>query len=119
MQPEMQGVGIDLVEVKRIRDLVQKFGERFLKRVFSENELAYSLSFKDPYPHLACRFAAKEAFVKTTGNIKTPFREISVENIKGVPVLKVEGRLREDLLISMSHTNDYAVAIVCWKGEPG
>lgn len=117
MQPEIQGVGIDLVEIKRIRDLAQKFGERFLKRVFSENELSYSLSFKDPYPHLACRFAAKEALVKATGNMKTPFREISVENEKGVPVLKVEGQVRKDLLISLSHTKDYAVAIVFWKGE--
>jgi holo-[acyl-carrier protein] synthase len=112
-------VGIDLVEIRRIRDLAQRFGERFLKRVFSESELAYSLSFNDPYPHLACRFAAKEALVKATGILETPFREISVETVKGAPALKVEGRLREDLLVSLSHTEDYAVAIVIKKGEGG
>jgi len=111
------GLGIDLVEVKRIRELTEKFGERFLKRVFSESELSYCFSHKDPFPHLAARFAAKEALVKATGSLELSFREISVESEGGAPLIKIQGKRCEDLLVSLSHTKDHAVAIVLKKGE--
>jgi holo-[acyl-carrier protein] synthase len=61
------GVGIDLIEVARIDQSFQRFGERFLKRVLRPAEIEYCLSFKFPAPHLAARFAAKEAVSKAFG----------------------------------------------------
>src|SRR5215471_2903750 len=61
------GVGIDIIEVARIQASHEKFGERFLKRILHPNEIAYCLSHKAPAPHLAARFAAKEAISKAFG----------------------------------------------------
>lgn len=61
------GVGIDIVEVGRIRDSCERFGERFLKRILRPAEIAYCLSNKFMAPHVAARFAAKEAISKAFG----------------------------------------------------
>jgi holo-[acyl-carrier protein] synthase len=57
-------LGADLVEIARVRRLLARHGERALKRLFHEEELAYALALKDPAPSLAARLAAKEAFQK-------------------------------------------------------
>ncbi|MCW0220764.1 MAG: holo-ACP synthase, partial [Prosthecobacter sp.] len=61
------GLGIDLVEVARIRDLLTKHGERFKERTFTAGEIAYCDSCADPAMHYAARFAAKEAAAKAIG----------------------------------------------------
>lgn len=63
------GLGCDVIEVERVKGVLERQGERFLKRVFSEEEQAYCLSMKYPWKHFAARFAAKEAVSKafTTG----------------------------------------------------
>ena len=61
------GVGIDIIEVRRIQASYEKFGDRFLKRILHDNEIAYCLSHKVPGPFLAARFAAKEAISKAFG----------------------------------------------------
>src|SRR5207253_9027003 len=61
------GIGIDLVECARIQNSVDRFGDRFLHRVFTEGEIEYSMSMKFPARHLAARFAAKEAVSKAFG----------------------------------------------------
>ena len=61
------GVGVDLVECARIEHSLERFGERFLHRVFTDGEIAYSQSMKFPARHLAARFAAKEALSKAFG----------------------------------------------------
>ena len=61
------GVGIDITEVARIRSAYSKFGDRFLQRILRPGEIEYCLSYKDPAPHLAARFAAKEAASKAFG----------------------------------------------------
>ena len=58
------GVGVDLVEIARIRALLERYGERFLTRIFLPEEIAYVRTLSDPAPALAARFAAKEAFIK-------------------------------------------------------
>lgn len=58
------GIGTDIIEIKRIKDAVEKWGERFLNKIFTKNEIAYCCKKKDPFPHLAVRFAAKEAVIK-------------------------------------------------------
>src|ERR687888_841201 len=61
------GVGVDLIEVERIQHSLDRFGERFMKRVFTEGEIAYCQSMKFPARHFAARFAAKEAVSKAFG----------------------------------------------------
>ena len=63
----VRGIGIDVVKVDRIVASLDRFGERFEKRIFTEGELEYSRRHKDPLPHLAARFAAKEAASKAIG----------------------------------------------------
>src|SRR3982751_4417881 len=61
------GIGVDLVECARIQHSLDRFGDRFLRRVFTEGEIDYSMSMKFPARHLAARFAAQEAVSKAFG----------------------------------------------------
>jgi len=61
------GIGVDLVECARIQRSIDRFGDRFLHRVFTDGEIEYSMSMKFPARHLAARFAGKEAVVKAFG----------------------------------------------------
>ena len=63
----VRGIGIDVCKVERISESLQRFGERMERRLFTPDELAYCRGFKDPIPHLAARFAAKEAASKALG----------------------------------------------------
>ena len=63
----MLGVGVDIIETERIERSLQRFGERFLHRVFTDGEIAYCQSMKYPARHFAARFAAKEAVSKAFG----------------------------------------------------
>ena len=116
----MNRVGVDLVEVERIRGLAEKWGDRFLQRVFSEEEIRYCFRNRDPWPHLAVRFAAKEALVKSLGTAFT-FREISVEHDNaGRPVFRFHGGSEQmvknlglkSLDVSLTHTKLLAIAMV-------
>lgn len=117
------GVGIDLVEVSRIRGSHERHGERFMERVFTEGEQAYCLDMKNPYPHLAARFAAKEAVSKafSTG-IGRHLGWKAIEVVKGQrqqPFVRLDEQgstlLKEvggsDVLISLSHTLEHATAV--------
>lgn len=120
------GIGTDIVEVRRMREATEKWGRRFLKRVFSERELAYSLSKRDPYPHLAARFAAKEAMVKAlgclkeTGDIPVSYMPVLrhfevISDHTGKPALHCPvALLPEGVLpyVTLSHEREYAVAVV-------
>jgi len=61
------GIGVDMVQVERIQHSLDRFGERFMKRVFTEGEIAYCISMKFPARHFAARFAAKESVSKAFG----------------------------------------------------
>src|SRR6185312_1394271 len=61
------GIGIDIVDCARIESSIERFGDRFLHRVFTDGEIAYAQSMKFPARHLAARFAAKEALSKAFG----------------------------------------------------
>jgi len=63
----VRGIGIDVVQVTRLVEALERFGERMERRLFTETELAYCRGHKDPLPHLAARFAAKEAASKAIG----------------------------------------------------
>lgn len=117
------GIGNDIIEIERIRANIEEYGSRFLNRIFTPQEQDYCLKHKDPAPHFAGRFAAKEAAVKALG---TGFREglhwLDVEIIpdsKGKPILQTSSLLNilfnnPHLLISISHCRTYATAVAIW-----
>ena len=114
-------VGVDIVRVSRVREITERRGERFLGRYFSKGELAYSMKKCDPYPHLAARFAAKEAAYKAfsaagMGDLPLSSFEVAVEP-SSVPRLRAVGNGSrqvgsENVSVSLSHDGDYAVAVV-------
>jgi holo-[acyl-carrier protein] synthase len=116
------GIGIDIVRIKRMKQVVEKWGQRFLKRVFTSEELSYCLQKSNPYLSLAVRFAAKEAMIKAIGSaIPVAFIDIEVMRIDtGRPFLKVSGNLEaffqknriKSAHLSLSHEHDYGVACV-------
>jgi holo-[acyl-carrier protein] synthase len=118
-------VGVDLIELARIRRAVERHGERFLVRVYTPDEIG---RYRERLPELAARFAAKEAVSKALG---VGVRQISDQGIGwqevevlpdplGKPLLRLSGRARElaeqqglrQWAISLSHDRDYVVAFV-------
>ncbi len=124
------GVGIDIVKIERIKKVVEKWGKKFLDRVFTESELSYSYKKKDPYLSLAGRFAAKEAFIKAIGPVALiSLTDIEVVNVEtGKPILKVRGRI-EDFFnkklikrvhLTLSHEHEYGIAcVILEQGSAG
>jgi holo-[acyl-carrier protein] synthase len=103
-------IGVDLVEIGRIRSLARR-NPRFLKRVFSTEEIAYCRAKANPWPHFAVRFAAKEAVYKALGKAQLPLTAISVRrDAKGRPGVLLSGRPAKKLKLSLTHGRDYAVA---------
>ena len=113
VQPQaVCGLGVDLVEVARIRKMAER-NPGFLKRFFTAGELAYSFKSKNKFERLAARFAVKEAVIKALDAKNLPLKNIEVENTpSGRPQVKVKGRARLRLLVSISHTGTHAVAAV-------
>lgn len=103
-------LGVDLVEIARIRSLARR-NPKFLSRVFSAPEIAYCRAKKNPWPHFAVRFAAKEAVYKALGNAKVPLTAISVNRgLDGRPSVRIKGKAVRGLKLSLSHGRDHAVA---------
>jgi len=115
------GLGIDICEVKRIKGLIDRYGERFLKRVYTEEELR-----KKTVESLSARFAAKEATIKALGGyFINSLKEISVINTEeGKPKIELRGKaLRrfcelggKSIYLSLSHTKEIACAVVIIEG---
>jgi holo-[acyl-carrier protein] synthase len=75
------GTGIDIVQTERIREAVDRWGERFLARIFTQDEISYAYKKKDPFLPLSVRFAAKEAFIKALSHDQNiPLIDIEVRN---------------------------------------
>ncbi len=118
------GVGTDIVDVARVRSAIERHGERFLHRLFTDEEIAYCQRHRDPHPFFAARFAAKEAASKAFGTgIGGGFgwKTFSIaHNELGAPlgVLDEPGRALlaarggTDLLVSLSHTESLGHAVV-------
>jgi len=122
------GVGIDIIEVERIRASHEKFGERFLKRILRPEEIAYCFSHAQPAPFLAARFSAKEAISKAFGTgigRQLGWQDMEVRRKEsGQPyvVLHDSGELLFKQMqacaihLSLSHTNFYASAVAVLEG---
>ena len=117
------GVGIDIIEVERIRASRERFGERFLNRILRPAEIAYCLSHRNPAPFLAARFAAKEAISKAFGTgigRQLGWQDMEVgreESGKPFVILHDGGqkllveRGGTQFYLSLSHTANYAAAV--------
>jgi len=123
------GLGVDLVRVSRFAALLQKRKQAVLERLFTADELAYSLAKKDPSPHLAARFAAKEAYLKALGlglrqGLSWQQIEVVADSL-GKPSLRLCGTAAEIMRqrgartchLSYSHDGDYAMATVILEGS--
>jgi holo-[acyl-carrier protein] synthase len=118
------GSGVDLAEVERIRQAVERHGERFLRRVFTPGERAYVERKKNRYERYAARFAAKEAGMKAIGTgwkRGVTWQDFEVVNEPlGRPVMRLSGRAAEiasdqgvrAVSLSLSHTGSLAIAHV-------
>jgi holo-[acyl-carrier protein] synthase len=117
-------VGIDLVQVSRITESLDRFGARFLRRVFTDAEAAYATAEPSQTAlRLAARFAAKEATIKALGLVDHPMNWRDIEVIRapsGACEMSLRGSAGEwaetvgahDLAVSLSHEGDYATAVV-------
>ncbi|MHB1687505.1 MAG: holo-ACP synthase [Ignavibacteriaceae bacterium] len=115
------GIGVDIIEIERVKESVDKYGDHFLNKIYTETELNYCLSKASKYQHLAARFAAKEAVFKaiSTGwNKEVSWHDIEIYNeVNGMPLVKLRGGLEsflsngKSLKISMSHSRDYVVCM--------
>jgi len=116
------GIGIDIIRTDRMKEVVDKWGHKFLARVFTENEISYCYQKRTPYLSLAVRFAAKEAFIKAIGSgIPVSLNDIEVANSdSGKPFFNFSSRLEDFIKInfikkahlSISHEHEYGVACV-------
>jgi holo-[acyl-carrier protein] synthase len=116
-----ESIGIDIVEVARIQKLVERYGNRFLGRVYGPDERTAMLSRHDRFAFLAGRFAAKEAAIKALGkflSVRPPYHEIEIVNDKtGQPWLQLTDTVtatlnRHEFHVSISHERSHAVALV-------
>ena len=123
------GIGLDVTEIPRIRDLLERFGERFTRRVLTRAEAA-GMPKGDAAPYVAARFAAKEAAAKALGTgfahgVTQPSIEV-LSLPSGAPVLKLHGKALEiaaamgveKIHVSLTHGRDTAAATVIFEGAP-
>lgn len=110
-----KAVGIDIVEIEEIKE---KLSDRFVHRILSEPELERYYAIKNTerrLQYLAGRFAAKEAYTKVYGKFETPLNFVDVvilNDDNGAPYIQSTYRSSDILHVSISHSRNYAIAIV-------
>jgi holo-[acyl-carrier protein] synthase len=122
------GIGLDATDIPRLAEVFERYGERFLQRVFTAGEIAYCTKRRNPVPHLAGRFAAKEAAMKALGTGHSRgvlWKDIEVVRLGGPPRLQLHGgaarradamQVRRSLL-TITHSETLAMAQVMLFGE--
>jgi holo-[acyl-carrier protein] synthase len=122
------GTGIDLAEVPRIRQSIERYGDRFLERIYTEGERAYVARKANKYERYAARFAAKEAGMKALGTgwrRGVRWQDFEVANLpSGRPTLKLHGVAKEyaeklgvkNISLSLTHTAENGMAFVIFEG---
>ncbi len=110
------GLGVDATEISRFRRMLKKDSKRFLTNTFSASEQSYCRSYKDPAPHFAGIFAAKEAARKASGNFSLPLPALEIRvGKKGKPEIWVKGKKSKNLLVSISHSRSLACAAALFQ----
>lgn len=122
----VSGIGVDSIQVGRIRAAAERWGDDFLRRLFTDRELEYCLSHANPFPSLAARFAAKEAVLKALGARGTwRWRDMEVERAEsGKPSVSLRAgaaafarkRKVKSFHLSLTHDSDRATAVVLAVG---
>jgi len=126
--PNIIGIGMDATDIDRITETIERYGERFLKRIFTEGEVAYSMRRRVPAIHLAGRFAAKEAAMKALGTGHSQgvlWRDVEVVRRGGPPQLQLHGGAARRFaaiggrssLLTITHSDELALAQVMILGE--
>lgn len=121
------GLGFDATDIPRVADMLTRYGDRFLRRVFTEGEIAYCTRRRDPSPHLAGRFAAKEACMKALGTGHSRgvlWKDIEVVRAGGPPQLRLHGGAArratqmnvQKSLLTITHSDALAMAQVLLLG---
>ncbi len=121
------GTGIDIVKISRIKNLIEKYGERFLKKIYTEAEIEYCQQKKIYAPSFAARFAAKEAVLKAlgTGMRNNSWQDIEVLNDDlGKPEVRLSARTAiqaqelgvRSIFLSISHEKEYSIAQIVMEG---
>jgi len=121
------GMGVDIAEVGRVKGVIERQGERFLRRVFTEREMAYCEASKNKYERYAARFAAKEAAMKALGTgWRRGVRWVDLEVVRhasGRPSMELKGEARKiadglgvkHIAMSITHTEEQAMAQVIFE----
>jgi len=122
------GIGLDATDIPRLADILERYGERFLQRVFTAAEIAYCTQRRNPAPHLAGRFAAKEAAMKALGTGHSRgvlWKDVEVVRSGGPPRLQLHRgaadransmNVRRSLL-TITHSETLAMAQVMLIGD--
>ena len=126
--PNIIGLGLDATDIDRIADTIERYGDRFLQRIFTEGEVAYCMRRRVPSIHFAGRFAAKEAAMKALGTGHTQgvlWRDVEVIRRGGPPQLQLHGGAGRRFaaiggrssLLTITHSDDLAMAQVLILGD--
>ena len=122
------GIGLDATDIPRVANLLERYGDRFLRRIFTDGEISYCTKRRNPVPHLAGRFAVKEAAMKALGTGQSQgvlWKDIEVVRRGGPPRLKLQGgaaRRAESMgvkqsLVTITHSELLALAQVVLIGD--
>jgi len=120
-------IGVDLCEISRLSKLISEHGDRFLKKVYTPREITYCSKKVNGMLNFAARFAAKEALLKALGTglaAELNWKDVEVLNdAQGKPHFKFYGKVSRfisgrKVLLSLTHTNDNALAFVVIQGKP-
>ena len=118
-----KGLGNDIIEIERVRRSIDRHGQHFLNRLFTQREQDYCYNFKDPVPHFAGRFAAKEAIAKALGTgfgSELAWHDFEIlGDGKGKPTVHFRAEANQrfnqpQILVSISHSQMYAAAVALW-----
>src|SRR5437773_11491653 len=121
--PNIIGLGLDATDISRIADTIERYAARFLRRIFTEGEVAYAMRRRVPAIHLAGRFAAKEAAMKALGTGHSQgvlWRDVEVVRHGGAPQLQLHGGAARRFtamggyssLLTITHSDTLALAQV-------
>lgn len=126
--PHIIGLGIDATDIPRIVSTIERYGQRFLQRIFTEGEIAYCMRRREPAIHFAGRFASKEAAMKALGTGHTQgvlWRDVEVVRRGGPPQLQLHGGAARKFaaiggrssLLTITHSDALAIAQVLILGD--
>lgn len=126
--PDIIGLGLDSTDISRVETMIERWGDRFVRRVFTDGEIAYCQRRHYPHIHFAGRFAAKEAAMKALGTGHTQevlWRDVEVVRHGGPPLLRLHGgaaRRFESMgggssLLTITHSETVALAQVLLLGR--